>query len=423
MSQKAKYPALIIREGNGTFSNGNKKYVALFELVHYPEQTIINVRMNFFEEMIAWEFATIRQNWTLDGKLEGDCKISVKNLFITKIQDNNLTFAVPSEVKIGEMSEDKFQYAEFPLVGFYQGQIDLHHNDWHIYINSVTRNRDLVEINSKNWNIQFEGLTLSIENEGASTEEYIQITNDITLLLSLAVGNHIIFNRQLYFFEHELKLEVWRRKTGYSFGAEPCIAYHDINDFLKQTIGNFSCWDKNKKDTYFTIIDYINSSYSGHLEDRILRLCIAWENLANQWMGKNTTNKELKPLKMHLKEAIKGFELPEGHNKDFIINRVSQALDWEKLYNSLTGLLNQYNLDNDKLDLDFKKLITIRNDIAHTGQFSRKYPVEDLTNLIFNNKLGLQVLLLRELGYDKFIQTHREKWKRRVDIGEFLLSS
>ena len=115
-------------------------------------------------------------------------------------------------------------------------------------------------------------------------------------------------------------------------------------------------------------------------------------------------NEDLKPLKEHLKKSVKEFGVPEKYDKGFIIDRVVRALDWEKLYLTLMQLLQDYGLDYEKLGLDYKTLISIRNDVAHSGQFRNDYSKEYLVDLIFKNKLGLQILLLRELGYDKKIQ-------------------
>lgn len=419
MKTENKYPDLIIRKGIGSFSFEEIEFEAPFDLIHYPQKTIINTQVE--NDLNAFEFLIKKNNWELNGKIDQNIQISAKNLKLNRKTKNNLTFQSLVEIKIGDPNIKNFQYAEFPLVGFYNGMICLKYGNWQITNNVTNQAPASKKIKSDLWNLQLEGLTLTIKNDEATIEEFQKIANDITSLLSLAVGNDVIFNRQLFFLESELKLEYWRRKTGYEYGVEPCIAYNNINYYLERTVRNFERWNKEKKDTFHRVVNYINSSSRGYLEDRILRLCIAWECLARSWSEeKNVVNEELKPFKKFLKDAIDGFELPENYDKDFIKDRVIGALDWQKLRTTLMKLLSQYKINHNKLGLDFKTLIKIRNDIVHSGQFKEKYSKEVLADLIFNNKLGLQILLLRKLGYDKFIETHKNKWRTTIQINDLL---
>jgi len=418
MNQDNKYPDLIIRSGTGCFSSEEIKFVAPFDLMHYPQKTIIYTQLN----TTLNPFVLINKDfWELNGEIDQNIPISAQNLHLNRINNKNLTFQPFKEIKIGDSNIRNFQYAEFPLVGFYDGMIDLTHENWQITNNSNNKPSVINKTKSDLWGLQLEGLTLTMKKDDATIEEFQKKANDITLLLSLAVGNNVIFNRQLFFVNNELKLEFWQRKTGYEYGVKPCIASYNINYYIEHTIRNFERWSKKKKDTFYAVVNYINSSSRGHLEDRILRLCIAWECLATSWTAKeNIINEELNSLKEFLKKAIGKFELSKNYDKSFIKERVLRALDWEKLHNTLMKLINQYRLDYDKIGLDFKTLIKIRNDIAHYGQFRKKYTKEYLADLIFNNKLGLQILLLRELGYDKFIETHENKWKKTIRINELL---
>ncbi len=108
------------------------------------------------------------------------------------------------------------------------------------------------------------------------------------------------------------------------------------------------------------------------------------------------------------------------YDKELIKNRILLALDWERLNSLLINLLNHYELDQEKLGFDFKTLIKIRNDIAHSGQFRKKYSKRDLIDLINNNKLGLQIVLLKELGYDGIIVCKIDKRETKIKIDELI---
>jgi len=74
----------------------------------------------------------------------------------------------------------------------------------------------------------------------------------------------------------------------------------------------------------------------------------------------------------------------------------------------------------EKLNLDFKSLIKIRNDIAHSGFFRKKYTTNFLTDLLYNHKLGLQIILLKELEYDGLVVTSENKWTTYTQMEELI---
>lgn len=420
MNYNNKYPNLIIHEGIGTFISGDIEFEASFEIIHYPQHTIINA-----QPKISFDFDKIfkSQNlWDFHGLIEHNICVSGQDLLCTNASNSNFTFEPLKEMKFGYTSMTNFAHAQFPLVGLYDGQIKIDHDNWQFATSGIIQETPLIKTKSELWNLPLEGNTLLLKNiKGASIKDFQTKANNIVLLLSLAVGNTVTFNRQLFYQNDKLMVEIWRRKPDYHFGARQCIPFFELNSFLEKSLSNFEKWSKDKRDTYYSVVNFINSSSKGFLEDRLLRLCIAWESLTNKWLSKkNFTNfnKDLNPFKKYLKEVIDKFELPENHDKEFIKDRILMALNWESLFNSLMKLMDQYNLDHDKLKLDLEKLIKIRNDIAHSGQFKKKYPKKYLADLIFYNKVGLRVLLLTELGYDGLIEFKQDGWKTLIKIGE-----
>lgn len=419
MNENDKYPDLIIRKGKGTFHSGNIKFDAPFEISHYPENTLIDV--NLINEIDLIKLSFIESTWELRGIVDFDLNVFIKDLHLSEINGSKLVFTPYKEIRFGDINSDIFEIAEFPLVGFYKGIIDLKLDKWSINTKENNSLADLEKASAK-WNIQFEGVNLLLRCNEASINDFQSKANDITLLLSLALGNDVAFNRQSYFKSDKLNLEIWRRKVDYYFGAEPCIPDFEIGSFIGKTLNGFEKWNKEKKDIFYSVVNFINSSSKGFLEDRLLRLCIAWESLASEqskWTKlKKVQNDDLDSFKEFLKKSVDDFSLPKEHDKGFIKDRILSALDWEKLFNTLINLLKHYGLDHDKLGFDFKTLIKIRNDVAHSGQFRKNYPKDYLANLIFNNKLGLQILLLKELGYDGLIVSHVDNWKKIVKIDE-----
>jgi hypothetical protein len=56
--------------------------------------------------------------------------------------------------------------------------------------------------------------------------------------------------------------------------------------------------------------------------------------------------------------------------------------------------------------------------------FSRKkYTTDFLTDLIYNHKLGLQIILLKELEYDGLVVTSDNKWTTYTKMEELIKPS
>jgi len=413
------YPDLIIRKGEGSFSSGNIAFNAAFEILHYPQNTTIEVFIK--SDTDRFKILLPNNNWELVGKVDPDLDVLINDLHRSKEFNGKFVFRPYNEIRFGSLSDNNFTYAEFPLGGFYYGKIDIVLDNWHISTIEHNSNAALLDANSFNWNTQFEGLSLILRNNSATIEDYQSKANNITMLLSLAVGNDIAFNRQIYYNDESFLFEIWRRKVDYNFGVKPCIPDSEINDYLNKTLSRFEKWNKKKKDRFYSVINYINSSNKGFLEERLLGLCIAWESLTSGWIKlKKEKNEELNSLKESLKCLIDNFNLPKEYDKELIKNRILLALDWERLNSLLINLLNHYELDQEKLGFDFKTLIKIRNDIAHSGQFRKKYSKRDLVDLINNNKLGLQIVLLKELGYDGIIVCKIDKRETKIKIDELI---
>ncbi len=411
MKKFDKYPRIIIKKGFGTFSSKEREFESQFEITHYPQQTIIKTKIGDIQQNV-FALYNIEDTWELKGLVDVNISIHAKNLSLINLSGNELTLFPFKDIEFCKNDVHSFTSAEFPLVGFYKGDINTTIGNWEISSNGNKEKMKIIQNQSNNWNIQLEGLILKLVNQNSSQEKYLSKANDITSLLSLAFGNDIVFNRQLYFMNNELCQENWRRKVDYNFGVEACVPDFNLNHFLERTLSNYEKWTEEKKKVFYSTVTNINSSSKGFVEDRLLRICIAWEGLSESWSkNKKSANTELTQLKKLLKETIDNYNLPPNYDDFFIKTRILNSLDWEKLYDSLTNLSSQYFLDNEKLNLDFRSLINIRNDIAHSGLFRKKYSTRFLTNLIYNHKLGLQVIILKELGYDGLVVTSENNWK------------
>ena len=417
----SKYPDLIIRKGFGTFSSTEISFEASFKICHYPQNTIIKIEIP--DNYIVFKLIAHQSDeWELDGKTENNIPVKSKSLLFHGSHGNQLNLFSFEDLHFGLDIESGLKFAEFPLVGIYDLSFQTIIDGWNIECIGEKNELSEIKSKSKNWNLQLEGNIVRLTKENATKEEFLSKICDITSLLSLATGNDVAFNRQLYYQEDNLIHEEWRRRVDYHFGAERCIPDFNIDKFLIQTLPCFENWDREKRKVFFAVVNYINSSSKGYLEDRLLRIGIAWESLAQSWSSKTIDNnrKVLQPLKDTLKKTIKDYNLPSGYEKDFLITRVIGSLDWERNTNKLIAFAKQYNLDFVKMGLDFQHLNKIRNDVAHTGLFREKPSEDILTDFLYNHKTGLQILLLLELGYDDLIESEENKWRKIIKISELL---
>lgn len=423
MNKSNLYPQIIILKGYGTFSSKELEFESHFEVVHYPQNTTITTKIKDSRKNI-FAFRNMADNWELKGIIEDNLTIHAENLLFTNLSGDILTLLSFKDLAIYKTQTNSFTSAEFPLVGLYKGEFKTRIDNWEIECLGEKENVERIQNQSKNWDIQLEGLNLKLVKQNSSKDEFLSKANDISSLLSLALGNDIVFNRQKYYQENELIIENWRRKADHHFGAEACVPHYRLEAFLNNTLHNYEKWNEKKRKIFYATVTGINSSSKGFLEDRILRICVAWEGLAESWSKiRKKPNSELIPLKGQLLLTVDDFSLPPNIDKNFIKTRISDSLDWEKSSDFLTKFSSQYLLDSVKIKLDFKSLVKVRNDIAHSGLFKQKYTTDFLTDLIYNHKLGLQIILLKELKYDGLVVTIVNNWTDYTKMEELIKSS
>lgn len=93
MEKEDKYPNLIIRTGNDSFTSNDIEFEASFELIYYPEKTIIKTQVDndhtqlkvFFEN--KWEV-----NWELKGTIENSINIIARELHLERMKNGNFYF-------------------------------------------------------------------------------------------------------------------------------------------------------------------------------------------------------------------------------------------------------------------------------------------------------------------------------------------
>lgn len=113
-------------------------------------------------------------------------------------------------------------------------------------------------------------------------EESKKLAIDIILLLSLALGENIIFDK--FIFREDLINESFEKKMVVTANkGQQIIPNERIKQFLEKTLPIYVNLSDIEKNEFFVIINYLNQTSESHIEDRILRMAQAWECAAMYW--------------------------------------------------------------------------------------------------------------------------------------------
>lgn len=418
---KVEFPSVIVKTGSGKFYNSVNNYESDFEIFNYPDRNLIITKPQSNLDIVHLFSST--EQWKLEGYLNDGTPVTCESLFINEFTGDFFQFFVAKELFFGN-KELNIEYAIFPLIGFYEGKIKLTHENWKIETDEEiyykTKKQQRI---SKIWKTQLEARTLRLQfNKDLKINDYIQKISNISSLLSLATGNEIAFHRQLYYSSDNETLEVWRKRIAYHFGIDSIIDPISLTSLLEQTLTKFEKLDREKRGAINRAVDYINSAAHGYLEDRIFRVSLAWELLSFEYFPFSNLDPELKDLKKRLKSAIKEWnkDYPLLNKYGFLNDRITKSLTWEKLISQMKKFAESEKLNLEKIGVDFYEIKEIRDNVAHTGKFGKKYDSAHLIDIIEKAILGLRILILRKLCYSGDIQKPSKRFLVRTSIFEFL---
>jgi hypothetical protein len=133
----------------------------------------------------------------------------------------------------------------------------------------------------------------------------------------------------------------------------------------------------------------------------------AWEILAKEWGPDVQLSPEESELKRRVKQLARDWrtEHPNLDPDGKWCERLTFAFRWPQARKQIQNLIANRKLDISKVGLDLTALKKARDSIAHTG----KMPTELYKNvrlawkLLQRAQLGLQLILLSELGYSELV--------------------
>ena len=344
MNKLEYYPEIRVFKGSGILIRSINEEIKLdFNLVIYPHA------IRIYSDYTLDPFVKLG-DWSFRGHIEdGQIEVSSPVLMLFSANNMGIKLIPQKEFTIGNYNNQRIASAEFPLIGYYGDEADFEYENCRYRIGGDKQKAEYQELLSKTWKIQLEGFGLEIIGSNLSSEELVKRATIITDMLSLATGNEIGFNCQIYKYTDGSKCEVWRSQHLDDFGAYECVPHFRIAYFLKEC---FPIWFKQlsdaEKKTINVAVNYINSTSKGYLEERLLRIAQAWELVSTDWIKDlNEVPDEIEDLKVRLRNSLKQWraDFPEFDQTGFWSGRVLKSLSWDKSISKAEQLASKYSIN------------------------------------------------------------------------------
>lgn len=267
-------------------------------------------------------------------------------------------------------------------------------------IESDKRRIDKLSLLRKSLETDSETAILKI-NCPSSKYSSLELAIDVVNLLSIALGKRIIFDRQIYWNDSSFEELKKNMVKNYNMG-EQIIPDFEIQSYLHLTLANWRKLQKKVKDEVFIITDYLNQTKYGFIEDRVLRAFQAWECAATFWIEKIELTDDLKVLRNKLKNTFNEWKEEYNFNDNGeLLSSILLPFKEKKTILKINELVLKYKLNEESFSLELKTLKTLRDQVAHNGRIDK--PGAEVINIIEPSVFGLQLLLLKMLGYDGLV--------------------
>jgi hypothetical protein len=247
---------------------------------------------------------------------------------------------------------------------------------------------------------------------------FLQTAIDITNLLSLALGKTFPFDNQEYFNEGRSKKKTKEMVRPMNSGNQ-IVPEFGLGKYLEETFPIWQNLPKNEKDRYFVVINYLNQSKHGYIEDRILRAAQAWEILAEFQKIESDLSDGKKSLRTSIKRTIKEWkkQFPDEDEDGVLCGKILLSIDREKNLQKLIMLAERYKLLIDKIGIDFRQLKELRDQAVHSGiiNINGREAIKVLEPAV----KGLQLVLLKIFNYDGLVLDEEKGFVKHTSMSEF----
>ena len=421
------FPKLINYEGYGSFkvNDTQVEVEASFKLIYFPNDIIIYSTDRAFLKLESVGFVS------LHGELINGRQIECKKILINNLSKSSgimgetieIGMTPFEEIILGKTNQKYATQARFYLFNYSFGKIKCEWKNKKISIDSV-ENYENTRFLSKSWNVPLESAQLVVESEVEEEhQQFILLAETICKLLSLAICENTIFDRTEFLNDansDEYEVEVWKERIKEGFGDGAIVSLpKDIEQFIPKALDVWFGWSDSFQKDFYTIVRLLNTSNKGFVDDRMLRVEQAWEITSTAFSSSPSK------LPVHIEELKKSLFLvyenwktkyPQSDANGLLKNRISDALNWEKLINKLRNFSDIQMLNIDKINLKFEELVLQRNGVAHTGRL--KHTNQPHLTLL-SAQYGLRLIWLKMLGFEGFVDDEGNGWTVFKKIDEY----
>jgi len=386
-------PKIFFDQGVGRLTNGKVTISVFFEIFMTNQEPVIYC---YPDKSYHHEFL-IDNRLSLTGKTVSGNVIRADNVLHIDF-DTFIELLTNDKIYIGQYFDSKktANKIEFYITNLFELNHKFSFEGFNITISSSIE--PVLQRISIYWRLPQVASIITLEKEGETIDEYLNIINYLMIPISIATGRHISFGIQHIYNENRNYKALHNNYSSCNF-IKQIVPEDSLNTFISSSLEKVKNLEHNKYLDLKTINEYLNETDHGYLDDRILRLVQCWEILANSWIkSKPKLSNEVRDLKSEIKKILKEWHsnYPDLDKDRLLDDRLHKALEWEKSISLLEGILKDFKLNNDILKIDFQRLIKFRNSVAHSGRFGDEDTLQDL----LKGQFGLRLLILRIFDYN-----------------------
>jgi hypothetical protein len=349
--------------------------------------------LSFLQSISLWN-----SKWMIIGRNQEDKSFRSLDLFLTKY-DGKSSFELEqrNDIIIGEIKKgEENDFATYWVSNFFANNFEFEYAGFRVEVKRIS-NYDHVLI-QKYWQIPQFGSTIKLIKKNESKEAYDTLINSIVTLLTLAFGKALSFPlREFGKNGHSLVLISNTRSTHRKI--QSIISEESLGQYLVAVLPYFNEEFNVNYLELRTLLEYVNSTDIGYLDDRVLSMVQAWEIIAKKWGRPYEIAEEIKELKKNIRPIIQEWHQKyPNFDKAMISQRISDSLIWDKTIKRLEDLLEQYKFNREVLDVDFKSLVKWRHKVAHEGVL-HSVDNDNVADKLLDAQFAVRLLILKRIGY------------------------
>lgn len=355
---------------------------------------------------VIHRFNLLDSKWKIIGKNQQGKVFQSNDLIITKFTNEHyFEFEQDNDIIIGDLLiSNETDSAKYWVLNLFINDLTFTYSNFIVEIRrESTYEQELV---AKYWQIPQFGSSITLIRKNGSNELYEKLINSIIILLTLALGKSLsIPLREFDKNGNRITLISSARPTHRKI--QSIVPENSIRQFLETTLLYFETDFENKYFEMRTLLEYINSTDIGYLDDRVLSMIQVYEIVAKKWGNKYELPAELKDLKTNIKEGVTQWHKRHStFDKSFICQRLTDALAWQKTTKTLESLLENLNFNQDVLKVDFESLVGWRHKVAHEGML-HSVDNNEVADKLLDAQFAIRLLILKKIGYTGKVLTNK----------------